>query len=63
VPQVLIPESTESSQDENNQNSVPTKNDKEINSEISENVINENNISPTIDLTSASQDKNKTFKT
>ena len=58
VPQVLIPESTESSQDENNQNSVPTKNDKEINSEISENVINENNISPTIDLTSASQDKN-----
>ena len=42
VPQVLIPES---SQGENDQNSVPTKNDKEINSAISENVINENNIS------------------
>ena len=42
VPQVLIPES---SQGENDQNSVPTKNNKEINSAISENVINENNIS------------------
>merc|ERR1712008_256811 len=54
IPQVLIPES---SQDKYNQNLVPTH-DKERNSAISENVIKENNISPTTDLTSASQDKN-----
>jgi len=54
VPKVLIPES---SQDESNQNSVPTKNDEEMNSAISENVINENYISPTTDLTYSQDEK------